>query len=748
MSGAGAALAPAPGPRQPGGVCNDRTVQQPDMLAGVDDVPWQDLRHAYGPADDVPALLRALALGSGEADDPLETLCGSICHQGSVYSATPYAVSFLARIAAAGIRAVAVLGLLGWIADSDDECGLDVPGAARAAVAGQIDVLAPLLADPDAEVRVTTVWALTQCRAPDLLVPLLRPRWDAETRDTVKAAVLKALSVLDTEGAVGLAEGVLAGSSGSGLLLMAATACVAAGIAWSDRLHEAATAWMADGELLPGFFWSDRDPFADLVVALAAHGNPGAALRLVAAGLTGPFAGAVRQRAVWAADELAEGYRSPAAGLVIPLAAVIGDDDAGPAAVSLLARLAGAPAAARQFAVVADELVAVADVPGPGRRADQALACLFEVGDPRATALLARDLRHRPSALDAATFAARGRLGPPLPFDPVLLEAARVRLAATDTDHKSGVFLLALLGAWGPAAGSAIPEVLGMLSRNPVGASVTLAAIGGPAQSAADALSQAAVSGPVPQRLHAAAALRSLTGDDQPLLAAIEHGLRRRRGYELRAAVQAAQGLGTTSGRLVSALTAALHDTAGPDAQPPDVIARVELALALWQHAGDATAAIPVLADALSRDPRRFTRGTATAAADAAATIGPAARTLIPAILALLDHPAQSPAAVQALLRIDPGSHGGVDIAVLADRLVTAVGTDSGAQRQALAALKEIGTARLPPAATDRLRRLAAQDQRIIHSGYLAAIIRNDEGLRAAISELVDKPARSASHFQ
>ena len=50
------------------------------MLAGVDNIPWQDLRHAYGPADDVPGLLRALALGSDEADDPLDTLCGSICH--------------------------------------------------------------------------------------------------------------------------------------------------------------------------------------------------------------------------------------------------------------------------------------------------------------------------------------------------------------------------------------------------------------------------------------------------------------------------------------------------------------------------------------------------------------------------------------------------------------------------------------------------------------------------------------------
>jgi len=354
-----------------------------DVLDGVDDIPWPDLRHAYGAAGDVPALLRALVLESGEAGEAFDTLWGSICHQGSVYSATPYAVPFLARIAAAGIHTVMVLGMLGWIADSDDERGLEVPGAARAAVASQIAVLAPLLADRDAEVRAMTVWALTQCQAPDRLVPLLRQRWNAETHPTVKATVLKALSVLDPQGAAGIAEGVLAGSAGPGVRLIAAAACVAAGMGWPDRLHDAAMAWMAEGELLPEFFWGDRDPFADLVITLAARGNPRAALGLVVRGLTGTVAAGVRKKVVWAADELAEAYRSPAAGLVAPLAVVAGDDDAGPATISLLRKLAGVPATARQFTAIADQLAAVADVRGPGRRADQALACLIELGGPR-----------------------------------------------------------------------------------------------------------------------------------------------------------------------------------------------------------------------------------------------------------------------------------------------------------------------------------------------------------------------------
>ena len=168
-----------------------------NVLDGVDDVPWRDLRHAYGAAHDLPALLRALGSGSGEADEALEALFASICHQGTVYSATPHAVPFLARNAAAGDLGTLVLGLLGCIAESEDEYGLEVPGSARAAVAGQIGVLAPLLSDPDDEVRATAVWALTQCRAPGRVVPLLRECWDAERQPPVRATVLKGLSVLD-----------------------------------------------------------------------------------------------------------------------------------------------------------------------------------------------------------------------------------------------------------------------------------------------------------------------------------------------------------------------------------------------------------------------------------------------------------------------------------------------------------------------------------------------------------------------
>ncbi|TDB76129.1 HEAT repeat domain-containing protein [Actinomadura sp. KC216] len=69
-------------------------------LAGLDDVDWANLEHAYGPADDVPDLLRALASESAsERGKAMHALYGNIFHQGSRYEATAHAVPFLAALA-------------------------------------------------------------------------------------------------------------------------------------------------------------------------------------------------------------------------------------------------------------------------------------------------------------------------------------------------------------------------------------------------------------------------------------------------------------------------------------------------------------------------------------------------------------------------------------------------------------------------------------------------------------------------
>jgi HEAT repeats len=698
-----------------------RVMDEPALLDGIDDVPWGDLRCAGGFAGKVPTLLRTVTSAPVEADEAAEELFGRLFHQGSVYPATPYAVPFLARVAAAGFSTITLLQLLGCIGDSDDERGLAVPGGARAALAAQTDVLAPLLGDPYDAVRATAVWALAQSRAPGRLVPLLRERWNAEPHPAVRANILKAVSVLDPETAASIAADQVAGQGDAGLRLIAARACVAAGQPWSDRLHDAATAWMADGDVLPGYPWGRGDAFTELVIALAAQGDTGAAVRLVTEGLTHPRASGVHAKIIWSAHELAVGYRSPSPELIRPLAALVGEDgEAGWQATLLLRELDA-------VATAADQLATVAATSGDDGHADWALTCLVELGDPRASGLLARDLALRPFALDAAARSA-------VPFDPGLFEAVRDRLRCRRLHRNEPAHLLAVLRSWGPAAEPAIPEMLGLLPKHPINAGNALAAIVGAIPAVVQALSRAAATGPVWMRLIAADRLRSLTGDEEPLLAAVELGLTQSRG-PLKAAAEAARTVSAAE-RLKPALTAALH-AAGPDGTRPDTSARIQLALTLWHHTGDAAAVIPVLAEAFGQDanPQRAAPGLA---ADAAAVMGAAAKPLIPALVPLLDNTMHCPAAAQALLRIDPGSRGGVSLAVLADRLVDAVaGPGSFQQDRAIAALAEIGPTRLPPEVAERLRRLAGQDERIVTFGANQNLIRDDERLRAAIRRLL-----------
>jgi hypothetical protein len=73
------------------------------MFEQLDRIPWDRLHHAYGPATDVPDLLRQLRTAprdlSGE-QSPLWHLFGNIWHQGTVFEATAYAVPFLIELAA------------------------------------------------------------------------------------------------------------------------------------------------------------------------------------------------------------------------------------------------------------------------------------------------------------------------------------------------------------------------------------------------------------------------------------------------------------------------------------------------------------------------------------------------------------------------------------------------------------------------------------------------------------------------
>jgi len=70
-----------------------------DLEVGLDALDWHSLRHCYGPADDVPNLLRLLLAEDGQVrQDAFYDLANKLCHQGDVYQATGYAVPFLLRL--------------------------------------------------------------------------------------------------------------------------------------------------------------------------------------------------------------------------------------------------------------------------------------------------------------------------------------------------------------------------------------------------------------------------------------------------------------------------------------------------------------------------------------------------------------------------------------------------------------------------------------------------------------------------
>lgn len=68
-------------------------------MLNLEDPRWTELNHAYGPASDIPALLRRLELlpSSNGTDEPWFSLWSSLAHQGDVYSASFAAVPHVVR---------------------------------------------------------------------------------------------------------------------------------------------------------------------------------------------------------------------------------------------------------------------------------------------------------------------------------------------------------------------------------------------------------------------------------------------------------------------------------------------------------------------------------------------------------------------------------------------------------------------------------------------------------------------------
>jgi hypothetical protein len=664
------------------------------VIDGVERVVWAELSHAYGPADDVPDLLRRMA-GADEVDviAAQEELRACIVHQGGVDTATAPAVPFLGALLAdpATVHPGGIVHLLGDMADIRDP---DSPVLAelRAAVTGQVDRILPFLAADDAYTRQVTAFALAQCpgRVADIL-PALRARWAAEPEPAVRGSIVIAVVTLDP-GTELLAEALAADEPA-----VRAGAAIAAARAgrWSDDAVAAVRAGWAerdpwfdrDDDEYPselGYPW-DWDPIDDLL----AHADPPPTV----AALLASAHPAVREKAALLGGAAACESRAMRAPMAEVLAPALADPDprVRAAAASGVRRAGAAPDA---FVTLARD--------DTGEAGATALVALVEHGDPRARDLVPTRLTAEVATALAGT-----------PVYPELLAAVRQRLANLPADAPFDIArlragdrpvsraaerraLVELLASWGPAAAPAVPELIAVLPEDEATVAQALVAIG--ATSAVPAL-----------RAHgglaAATAVWRLTGDAEPAVDLLDD-------LDM---VELIADLGAR--RLLPRMLARLAD--GPGVGQYDQSRHIALARLVWQWTGDASAALAA-AQAVMADGWPAPRAEA---ADLAAELGdPAAVDMLRAVLTEHDKWARLLAA-RALWR----HTGEAEIATLTD-IVTSRPNDQ-VLRAALAALTEVGAA----AAAPTLRALADQDAPVVYYGAQDNVAALDEAVRAAI---------------
>ncbi|MDG4829967.1 hypothetical protein O7627_11720 [Solwaraspora sp. WMMD1047] len=159
----------APPPAAPLTLTPDHAEDTPIDLSGLDEIPWSDLEHAHGRAEDIPDLLLALADPFGDWDQTLDELFGdNLLHQGTCYSATAPALPFLSRMITSGaLPAKQRLDLYVWLLIAADRWadGL-LTDADRAAAEGRPP-------QPGA-------WTLDVHSAVDEQLPALLTRWHTE----------------------------------------------------------------------------------------------------------------------------------------------------------------------------------------------------------------------------------------------------------------------------------------------------------------------------------------------------------------------------------------------------------------------------------------------------------------------------------------------------------------------------------------------------------------------------------------
>ncbi|MGW3087791.1 hypothetical protein [Streptomyces sp. NPDC001108] len=603
------------------------------------------------------------------------------------------------------------------MAESEDEYGV-ATGGVRAAVAAQLELLLPLLADAESDVRRTAAWAVSHTRDGRTVLPALEIRWAEETEPAVRAEILAGIARLDPQRGAAEAASVLDPSQPAVVRLAALFACLDSGAPWSDSLHATMLSLLPADSLRSDFDLERGEPLAAVVEALLGrdHGpEREAAFVLVDAALRDSRA-EVRAEGTWAADRACMLSRSAPQQLAESLRAAAVDDKAVVDIASLLGRLARAAEPA------ADALAPLAgrNLDREDDHADRALAALVLVAPEQAAPLLAAGLKHRPRALDAAT-GLWDEESAAFPFDRELLDAVRSRLSQPAALSGNEPWqLTSLLAGWGAEAAP------GQATR----ALASVAADCAPADrdTAVTALRAAAQWDVLP----AAKALYDLTGKPAPLLQCLEQELGRG-GRDPRDAARTASVLGSCGAALAPLLREALSDP-GKDTTPA-LDTDTALAEALWRVTGDPEPVVAVLASVFDRAAQsQWARWAVVRAARTTALLGPAGRPLTARLEAALSDPVQASAVVLALVAV--ANPAALDQAALASAVLASAEWDAD-PAGACDALEALGGAALNGDHLRRLEVLADGDARVVRSGVENRIIRQDEAFRGRARALL-----------
>ncbi|BCJ41348.1 hypothetical protein GCM10010168_88910 [Actinoplanes ianthinogenes] len=550
---------------------------------------WAGLEHAYGPAEDVPGLLRALADGDEEA---LYELFGNIWHQGTVYPATAYAVPFLIRLLdAPGADTAGVLHLLTEIADGHgyhdvhvrEPVKRDVPEM-REQIAAELDT-------------VTAAHQAVVAGLPSYLRLLA-----AHPDDEVRSGAAHLIGELGAEVAGGASAGLRTTSVTDRAELVRATAVLALGARGEtadDRLADpsplvrlAAALVLAASDpdaALPGpvvqILERDAPDALDLIERLPAH-ETGALIwvvrrlaprwelqvRLITGWLrhTDPE---VRGGAAFAAQEPMMAWPPAAELLAGPLADALADPS------ERVRRWAGRflPPGGTPAAGVTDRLVAALERDGD----PDVLAQLCRARDPRADAFVARRLaagEYDPlwkslnllgpwatasrdvlaAAIDAAPFSAEGTI---------------------EGNLRNGMIRAA--GRTGVPAAELVPLLRRWIAHHPTPVCLVLADLGPDGAAALPELT--ALTGPRPARIrrNAARAIWRITGDPTGVLELLREDSGDPQARQLIAEL--------------GPVAAEFADRLPPLFDADDYWAPSEAAIAYWKVTGDSAPVVPVL---------------------------------------------------------------------------------------------------------------------------------------------------------